>query len=84
MQENQTMVFNKEKVREELLEIIADNSERRLLALVKENSFLLFDIYSRKYGIQPNFSEVPFGRKYRCDFCWLNDNSDGPEWGSEQ
>ena len=22
----------------------------------------------------------PFGTKYRCDFCWMNDNSDGSEW----
>ncbi len=24
--------------------------------------------------------EVSFGGKYRSDFVWLNDNSDGPEW----
>ena len=37
-------------------------------------------MFSRKYGIQPIFREVNFGAKLRCDFAWLNDNSDGPEW----
>ena len=44
------------------------------------SAFLFYQLYSRKYGIQPNFSEVSFGGGFRCDFCWLNDNSDGPEW----
>ncbi|WP_308652215.1 Shedu anti-phage system protein SduA domain-containing protein [Acinetobacter nosocomialis] len=37
-------------------------------------------LFSRHWGIQPIFSEVSFGNNFRCDFCWLNDNSDGPEW----
>jgi hypothetical protein len=74
------MNFDKEKIRVKLEQILRENSERKLLALLKENSFLFSDIYSRQYGIQPNFAEVPFGTKHRCDFCWLNDNSDGPEW----
>lgn len=31
-------------------------------------------------GVQPVFCEVNFGGSLRCDFAWLNDNSDGPEW----
>lgn len=57
-----------------------ENSEVRLLNLIKNNSFLLSEIYERHFGIRPSFNEVSFGGKYRCDFCWLNDNSDGPEW----
>lgn len=56
------------------------NSEIELLKILKENSFLFYDLYSRKSGIQPNFCEISFGGTYRCDFAWLNDNSDGPEW----
>ncbi|WP_433763699.1 Shedu anti-phage system protein SduA domain-containing protein [Flavobacterium ginsenosidimutans] len=26
------------------------------------------------------FHEISFGGTLRCDFTWLNDNSDGPEW----
>jgi len=74
------MVFNKDITKAELENAIANNSEHQLLEVLKKNSFLFYDLYSRKFGIQPNFSEVPFGSKYRCDFCWLNDNSDGPEW----
>lgn len=74
------MTFDKAAVLQELEKILSENSEQKLLALLKENSFLFSDIYSRQYGVQPNFAEVPFGTKYRCDFCWLNDNSDGPEW----
>lgn len=54
-----------------------NNSEVELLQTIKSYSFLL---YSRKWGIQPSFHEVNFGSKLRCDFAWLNDNSDGPEW----
>lgn len=41
---------------------------------------LFYELYSRKYGIQPVFREINFGGELRCDFAWLNDNSDGPEW----
>lgn len=80
MHKKETMTFDKNEVREQITCIFEENSEQALLALLKKNSFLFSDIYSRQYGIQPNFAEVPFGTKYRCDFCWLNDNSDGPEW----
>jgi len=74
------MKFNKDIAKADLENAITNNSEHQLLAVLKNNSFLFYDLYSRKFGIQPNFSEVCFGSKYRCDFCWLNDNSDGPEW----
>lgn len=74
------MIFNKSEVEIELLKAFENNSEHELLAVLKKNSYLFYDLYSRKYGVQPNFCEVPFGSLHRCDFCWLNDNSDGPEW----
>lgn len=74
------MAFDLVKVREHLQNARAKSSERDLLQLLKENSFLFSELFSRHFGIQPIFSEVSFGNKFRCDFCWLNDNSDGPEW----
>lgn len=74
------MSFNVEQVKMELDSAFEKNSEVELLKVLKNNSFLFHNLYERKFGIQPNFSEVPFGSKLRCDFCWLNDNSDGPEW----
>jgi len=74
------MIFDKAKAKEDLEGAISENSEHSLLAVLKKNTFLFADIYYRQWGIQPVFSEVPFGSDYRCDFCWLNDNSDGPEW----
>ena len=59
---------------------LIENSELKLLATLKNNSFMFYGLYSRKYGIQPVFHEVNFGGGLRCDFAWLNDNSDGPEW----
>lgn len=56
------------------------NSELKLLETLKDNTFLFYELYSRKRGIQPVFREVNFGGGLRCDFAWLNDNSDGPEW----
>lgn len=57
-----------------------NNSELDLLATLKENSFFFYELFSRKGGVQPVFHEVSFGGGLRCDFAWLNDNSDGPEW----
>lgn len=74
------MEFDLAKVREQLEKARANSSERELLQLLKENSFLFSELFSRHFGIQPIFSEVSFGNNFRCDFCWLNDNSDGPEW----
>ena len=50
------------------------------MKLLKENSFLFSEIFTKQWGIQPIFSEVSFGDNFRYDYCWLNDNSDGPEW----
>ncbi|MCW3788299.1 Shedu anti-phage system protein SduA domain-containing protein [Plebeiibacterium sediminum] len=72
--------WNIKEVEEQLQTAYDNNSETELLAILKNNSFLFYELYSRKYGIRPNFKEVAFGNKFRCDFAWLNDNSDGPEW----
>lgn len=72
--------WNLIKVEKELEKAFEDNSEVKLLDILKENSFLFYQLYSRKNGIQPNFSEVSFAGEMKCDFAWLNDNSDGPEW----
>jgi len=61
-------------------EAIQSNSEREILKLIKDNSFLLSEIYDRQFRICPPFREVNFGGKHKCDFTWLNDNSVGPEW----
>ncbi|MBI1769544.1 MAG: DUF4263 domain-containing protein [Bacteroidetes bacterium] len=68
------------KVEKELAAAYSNNSEVELLKILKENSFLFYELYSRKGGIQPVFHEISFGGTYRCDFAWLNDNSNGPEW----
>ena len=72
--------MNIEKTKIELDEAFSSNSETKLLKILKNNSILFYELYSRKHGIQPNFAEISFGDTYRCDFAWLNDNSDGPEW----
>lgn len=72
--------WNRDKVTADLQKAFDENSELELLSVLKENSFLFYELLSRKYGIQPIFHEVNFGGDLRCDFAWLNDNSDGPEW----
>lgn len=67
-------------LRKELDSVFECNSERKLLKLIQQNTILLCSLYYRKYSPQPVFSEIPFGSDYRCDYLWLNDNSDGPEW----
>ena len=57
----------------ELIESYNNNSEVELLSILKNNSFLFYELFRRKKGIQPIFHEVPLGVKYRCDFCWLKD-----------
>lgn len=69
-----------DKVVKDLTKAFDDNSELQLLATLKDNSFLFYELFSRKHGIQPVFHEISFGGGLRCDFAWLNDNSDGPEW----
>lgn len=73
-------VWDKERVESDLKKAYSNNSEIDLLAILKENSFLFYELVFRKYGVQPIFHEVQFGKEQRCDFAWLNDNSDGPEW----
>ncbi len=68
------------KVEHDLEKAFKNNSEVQLLDILKKNSFLFYHLYSRKKGIQPNFAELSFADEMRCDFAWLNDNSDGPEW----
>lgn len=73
-------VWNIEEVEKKLLAAYESNSETQVLAILKDNSFLFYDLFSRKYGVQPIFRELNFGGDFRCDFAWLNDNSSGPEW----
>jgi hypothetical protein len=73
-------IWNIPKVEAEINQAFEINSELQLLKILKENSFLFYELYSRKNGIQPNFSEISFAGEMRGDFAWLNDNSDGPEW----
>jgi hypothetical protein len=77
--ETNTIPWDIESVEKELKQAFNKN-EVDLLDVLKKNSFLFYELFFRKYGIQPIFKEVSFGDKYRCDFAWLNDNSDGPEW----
>ncbi|MEC4054568.1 Shedu anti-phage system protein SduA domain-containing protein [Myroides odoratimimus] len=79
-QEPYTCNWDSIKVKSSLELAFNNNSEIELLQIIKANSFLLYELYSRKWGIQPSFHEINFGSKLRCDFAWLNDNSDGPEW----
>ncbi len=74
------LTWDKEKVTADLQTAFDNNSEVELLATLKDNSFLFYELYSRKYGIQPVFREINFGGGLRCDYAWLNDNSHGPEW----
>ena len=73
-------VWDINTVTDNLNSAFENNSELQLLQIIKNNSFLLYELYSRKKGIQPAFCEITFGSDMRCDFAWLNDNSDGPEW----
>jgi len=68
------------KAKADVISAFNANSEVDLLKVLKDNSFLFYDLYSRKYGIQPIFRELNFGTEFKCDFAWLNDNSSGPEW----
>jgi hypothetical protein len=73
-------IWNYEIVKKELKSAFENNSELELLAIIKRNTFLFYELVDRKYGVQPIFHEVSFGGNLRCDFTWLNDNSSGPEW----
>jgi hypothetical protein len=80
MTEIKVPIWDIRKVETDLQNAFANNSEIELLKILKDNSFLFYHLYSRKGGIHPVFREISFGAKLRCDFAWLNDNSDGPEW----
>jgi hypothetical protein len=80
MAESENSVWDIAKVEADLQTAFQNNSETELLEILKDNSFLFFHLYSRKGRIQPVFREISFGGKFRCDYAWLNDNSDGPEW----
>lgn len=68
-----------ELVERELQAAQAENSELQLLKTLKNNSFLFCELVERQFSVQPIFHEVTIGAS-RCDFAWLNDRSDGPEW----
>lgn len=73
-------IWDLKKTESDLHLAFENNSEHQLLAILKKNSFLFYELVSRKLTFQPIFHEISFGRNLRCDFVWLNDNSDGPEW----
>jgi len=78
--ETDKQTWDIENVDKLLLDSFKHNSEIDLLKAMKDNSFLFYFLFTRKGGAQPIFREVELGSKLRCDFCWLNDNTDGPEW----
>ena len=53
-------VWNINNVENDLNKSFENNSEVELLSVLKNNSFLFYELYSRKYGIQPNFMEISF------------------------
>ena len=58
---------------------VADGDTELIKAVIRENSFLFFDLYERKMSAMPIFHEVEFGGM-KADFAWLDDASDGPRW----
>lgn len=72
--------WNLPQVKHDLEVAFEEDSERKLLEVLKENSFLFHELFRRKFGVLPVFREISFGGELRCDYAWLNDNSDGPEW----
>jgi len=74
------LTWDKAKIAADIKKVFDNNSEVQLLATLKDNSFLFYELFSRRGTIQPIFRELNFGGELRCDYAWLNDNSDGPEW----
>ena len=74
------MTWDIEEAERNLEKAFDENSEQKLLDLLKKNTFLFYELVERKYTMQPIFHEVEFGNKYRCDFLWLSDRSDYPQW----
>jgi len=77
--ETMTNLWDTHFVEKKLNEAFSMNSELHLLEVLKENSFLFQELVERQFSVQPIFHEVAIGN-YKCDFAWLNDRSDGPEW----
>jgi hypothetical protein len=80
MKKGKIMTWDIEEVERNLEKAFDENSEQKLLDLLKKNTFLFYELVERKYTMQPIFHEVEFGNKYRCDFLWLSDRSDYPQW----
>ena len=78
--DEEVLPWDLDKAEKDLLAAFATDSETDLLKILKYNSFLFYDLFNRKWGVQPVFRELNFGTEFRCDFAWLNDNSSGPEW----
>ena len=74
MEEDVTKIWNLAKVKSDLEKAYANNSEEELLTILKDNSFLFYELHSRKFTMQPVFREISFGGELRCDFAWLNDS----------
>lgn len=53
-----------------------NNSEQELLKVLKDNSFLFYELVERTAEETPIFHEIPFGN-YRCDFMWYDRSSYG-------
>lgn len=49
--ENKKKPWRIEEVEKELLLAYENNSEIALLKILKENSFLFYELYTKKYGI---------------------------------
>ncbi len=72
--------WDAKQVRQKLTDAIADNSTEDLKNTLIQNSFLFYELVSRKDMQQPIFYSVLLHNEAVADFVWLNDNSDGPEW----
>jgi len=72
--------WNGQVVREGLTNAIDSNDTQALKILLQQNSFLFYQLVTRKDFQQPIFYGVPLKNIGIADFVWLNDNSDGPEW----
>ncbi len=64
------------KIKAELDSAFKNNSEQELLKILKNHSFLFFELVERKAEETPIFHEIPFGN-YRCDFMWYDRSSYG-------
>lgn len=58
---------------------VEDNNEEQVKLLIKQNSYLLYDIYERKMSAMPIFHDLKVGN-FNIDFTWLDDASGGPIW----